>query len=72
MSHGEFDSLKEFRLEDMGENVTVMVTIIKLTQYGMGTCNIQNCFVHPKDFTVSTEILNLRNWSDDTSNEIEN
>ena len=50
-----------------------MVIIIKLTQ-DIGDCNepIQNCFVHPNGWTVTSEILNLHLVSDDSSNEIEN
>ena len=32
---------------------------------------MQNCFVHPNGLTVSTTILNLQLWNDDTSKEAE-
>ena len=48
----------------------VMISIMKLKD--IGNCNIQNCFVHPNSFTVSTEILNIHLWSDDSLNETEN
>ena len=54
-----------FCLEDINENVD---------GYGnhKGNCKSQNCFVHPHDLIVSTQILNLQLWSDDSSNETEN
>ena len=33
---------------------------------------MQTYFVHPKDLTVLTEMLDLHLWSDDDSNETEN
>ena len=30
---------------------------------------MQDCFVHPKDLTGSTEIVSLHFWCDDSSNE---
>ena len=49
----------------------VMVTMITLTQYNIGNCNIQMiCTLKWLDRT--TEILNLYLWCDDSSNETEN
>ncbi len=52
---GEFYSGKVYRLEDINENMTT-VTIIKLTQLGIGSCKIRNLFLHQNGLTDLTEI----------------
>ena len=52
---GEFYSGKVYRLEDINENMTT-VTIIKLTQLGIGSCKLRNLFLHQNGLTDLTEI----------------
>ena len=41
-----------FCLDDIGENVTSYgYHIMKLTQYGIGNCSRQDCFVNPNSIT---------------------
>ena len=46
--HGTFHSSKVFHLKEINENMPGYT----------GNCNIQNCFLHANDLTVSAEILN--------------
>ncbi len=57
-----------YRLEDINENVTTMVTIIKLTQY-KGTRQLQNrnLFLCPNGLTDFNEIWNQDILGDDAS-----
>ena len=52
--------------------IQINLCLVKLVQLSIGNSIIQNCFVHPNGLTVSTEILNLHQRSDDSSNETEN
>ena len=49
-----------------------MCLAIKLTQKDIDSNNVLNCFAHPKDSTVSNEMLDLHLWSDCSSNKTEN
>ena len=47
-----------------------MVTIIKLTQYDIDNCKIQNCFLHPNGLTGLKFKINF--WFDDPLNDTQN
>ena len=57
-----------YRLEDIHENVTsYMVTIIKLTIWGIGSCKMCNLFLHQNRLTDLTENWNQDFLGDDAS-----
>ncbi len=60
---GEFYSGKVYRLED----INTTVTIIKLTQLGIGSCKLRNLFLHQNGLTDLTEIWNQDFLGDDAS-----
>ncbi len=45
----------------------VMVTIMKLTHYGIGNCKIRNLLLCPNSLTDLNEIWNQDIWGDDAS-----
>ena len=59
-------------LEDINENLSGYGNHNQAYTVRYRQLQTQNCYVHINGLTVSTEILNLHLWSDDSSYETEN